>query len=74
MQLFSSAVVSLGHGTNDAQKTMGIIAVLLFTTGRLGPKFHIPTWVIIAAYSSISLGTLVGGGRSSKRWDYRSLT
>jgi PiT family inorganic phosphate transporter len=61
MQLFSSAVFSLGHGTNDAQKTMGIIAVLLYTTGHLGSEFHIPTWVVIAAYSSISLGTLFGG-------------
>ena len=66
MQLFSSAIFSLGHGTNDAQKTMGIIAVLLFTTGKLGPEFHIPTWVIIAAYSSISLGTLAGGWKVIK--------
>lgn len=66
MQLFSSAVFSLGHGTNDAQKTMGIIAVLLYTTGHLGSEFHIPTWVIIAAYSSISLGTLAGGWKVIK--------
>ncbi len=66
LQLFSSAVFSLGHGTNDAQKTMGIIAVLLYTTGHLGSEFHIPTWVIIAAYSSISLGTLLGGWRVIK--------
>ena len=61
LQLFSSAVFSLGHGGNDAQKTMGIIAVLLFTTGHLGSEFYVPVWVIIAAYSSISLGTLAGG-------------
>jgi PiT family inorganic phosphate transporter len=61
MQLFSSAVFSLGHGSNDAQKTMGIIAVLLFSTGFLGPEFYVPTWVIFAAYSAIALGTLSGG-------------
>ncbi len=66
MQLFSSAIFSLGHGTNDAQKTMGIIAILLYTTGHLGSEFYIPTWVIIAAYSSISLGTLLGGWKVIK--------
>lgn len=60
-QLFSSAVFSLGHGSNDAQKTMGIIAVALFTTGHIGSEFYVPTWVIISAYSAISLGTLSGG-------------
>lgn len=65
MQLLSSAVFSLGHGSNDAQKTMGIIAVLLFSTGYL-PEFQIPTWVVIAAYSSISLGTLTGGWKVIK--------
>lgn len=63
LQLFSSAVFSLGHGSNDAQKTMGIIAVLLFSTGNLGPEFYVPTWVIFAAYISIALGTLAGGKR-----------
>jgi PiT family inorganic phosphate transporter len=61
MQLASSAVFSLGHGSNDAQKTMGIIAVLLFSTGYLGTEFYVPLWVIIAAYSAIALGTLMGG-------------
>jgi PiT family inorganic phosphate transporter len=66
LQLLSSAVFSIGHGTNDAQKTMGIISILLFSTGRLGPEFHVPTWVIIASYSAISLGTLVGGWKVIK--------
>ena len=61
MQLLSSAIFSLGHGSNDAQKTMGIIAVLLYTTGHLGNEFYVPLWVIIAAYSAIALGTLAGG-------------
>ena len=61
LQLVSSAVFSLGHGSNDAQKTMGIIAVLLFSTGYLGPEFYVPTWVVFAAYTSIALGTLAGG-------------
>jgi len=66
LQLLSSAVFSIGHGTNDAQKTMGIISVLLFSTGRIGPEFHVPTWVIIASYSAISLGTLAGGWKVIK--------
>jgi PiT family inorganic phosphate transporter len=66
LQLLSSAVFSIGHGTNDAQKTMGIISVLLFSTGRLGPEFHVPFWVIIASYSAISLGTLAGGWKVIK--------
>ncbi|MBI3195096.1 MAG: inorganic phosphate transporter, partial [Ignavibacteriae bacterium] len=60
-QLISSAAYSLGHGTNDAQKTMGIIAVLLYTTGHLGSEFYVPFWVIIAAHTAIGLGTLTGG-------------
>jgi PiT family inorganic phosphate transporter len=68
-QLFSSACYSLGHGTNDAQKTMGIIAVLLFSSNIEMPiwlydksqGFYIPWWVIMAAYSAIGLGTLSGG-------------
>ena len=63
LQLVSAAAYSLGHGTNDAQKTMGIIAMLLFSTGRLGGTFHIPWWVIISCYLAIALGTLVGGWR-----------
>jgi PiT family inorganic phosphate transporter len=66
LQLLSSAVFSLGHGSNDAQKTMGIIAVLLYSTGHLGPDFYVPVWVIIAAYTAIALGTLAGGWRVIK--------
>lgn len=66
LQLFSSAVFSLGHGGNDAQKTMGIIAILLFSTGHLGSEFYVPLWVVIAAYTSIALGTYLGGWRVIK--------
>ena len=60
-QLVSSAAFSLGHGSNDAQKTMGIIAALLYSSGYLGTTFYVPTWVIFASYASIALGTLAGG-------------
>ena len=63
LQLVSAASYSLGHGTNDAQKTMGIIAVLLFSAGYLGNEFYIPVWVILAAHTAIALGTLAGGWR-----------
>jgi len=63
LQLVSAAAYSLGHGTNDAQKTMGIIAMLLFSTGRLGGEFYVPYWVIISCYLAIALGTLTGGWR-----------
>ena len=59
-QLVSAAAYSLGHGTNDAQKTMGIIAVLLFSTGHLGPEFYVPFWVIMAAHAALALGTMIG--------------
>src|SRR5213594_3260500 len=62
LQLLSAAAYSLGHGTNDAQKTMGIIAGVLFTAGYL-KTFSIPTWVILAAHTAIGLGTLSGGWR-----------
>ncbi len=62
-QLVSSGFLSLAHGLNDAQKTMGLIAVLLFTNHLIGPTFHIPYWVIISCYGVISLGTLAGGWR-----------
>ncbi len=65
-QLLSAAFYSMGHGGNDAQKTMGIIASLLFSAGLLGNKFYIPSWVIIACYSAISLGTMFGGWRIVK--------
>ncbi|HEV8143333.1 MAG TPA: inorganic phosphate transporter [Methylomirabilota bacterium] len=70
-QLVSAAAYSLGHGTNDAQKTMGIIAVLLFSTGHLGPTFYIPFWVILAAHAAIALGTLSGGWRIVKTMGMR---
>ena len=66
MQLLSSAVFSLGHGSNDAQKTMGIITILLFSTGYLTGEFHVPTWVIFTCYGMIALGTLVGGRKVIK--------
>jgi PiT family inorganic phosphate transporter len=65
-QLVSAALYSLGHGGNDAQKTMGIIASLLFSAGLLGNKFHIPFWVVIACHASIALGTMFGGWRIVK--------
>ncbi|TMA65351.1 MAG: inorganic phosphate transporter [Deltaproteobacteria bacterium] len=63
LQLLSAAGYSLGHGTNDAQKTMGIIAVLLFTSGHLGSTFYVPFWVILICHAAIGLGTLLGGWR-----------
>jgi PiT family inorganic phosphate transporter len=71
LQLLSAAAYSLGHGTNDAQKTMGIIAVLLFTTGHLGPEFYVPFWVVMAAHAAIALGTLAGGWRIVKTMGMR---
>jgi inorganic phosphate transporter, PiT family len=66
LQLFSAAVFSMGHGMNDAQKTMGIIAMVLFSRGMLGPVFHIPVWVEIICYTIIALGTMAGGWRIVK--------
>jgi PiT family inorganic phosphate transporter len=60
-QLVSSAAYSLGHGTNDAQKTMGIIAILLFSAGYLGHEFYVPIWVILSAHAAIATGTFIGG-------------
>ena len=65
-QLFSAALYSMGHGGNDAQKTMGIIASLLFSAGLLGEKFYIPFWVVVACYGAISIGTMFGGWRIVK--------
>ena len=70
-QLVSAAAYSLGHGTNDAQKTMGIIAVLLFTTGHLGTEFYVPFWVILAAHAALGLGTMAGGWRIVKTMGMR---
>ena len=71
LQLLSAAAYSLGHGTNDAQKTMGLIGVLLFTTGYTGPEFHVPAWVVLAAGAAIGLGTLSGGWRIVKTMGMR---
>ena len=65
-QLVSAALYSLGHGGNDAQKTMGIIAGLLFSAGLLGTKFYIPLWVVISCHAAIALGTMFGGWRIVK--------
>jgi len=66
LQLFSAAIYSISHGMNDAQKTMGIIALVLFSGGYLGPVFHIPFWVILLCYTVIALGTMSGGWRIVK--------
>ena len=63
LQFVSASLYSLGHGANDAQKTMGIIAVLLFSHGYLGSEFHVPFWVVITCQAAMGLGTLVGGWR-----------
>jgi inorganic phosphate transporter, PiT family len=61
LHVISSAAYSLSHGLNDAQKTMGIIAVLLYSTGYMQGEFHVPHWVAISCYIAISLGTACGG-------------
>jgi PiT family inorganic phosphate transporter len=66
LQLFSAAVYSTSHGMNDAQKTMGIIAIVLFSNGYLGETFHIPFWVEVICYLVIGLGTMSGGWRIVK--------
>lgn len=66
LQLASSAMFSLGHGGNDAQKAMGVIAVLLFSQGMLGPEFHVPFWVVISCQAAMGLGTLLGGWKIVK--------
>ena len=63
LHLISSATYSIGHGLNDAQKTMGIITVLLYSTGRLTGEFEVPHWVAFSCYIAIGLGTLTGGWR-----------
>jgi PiT family inorganic phosphate transporter len=65
-QLVSAALYSIGHGGNDAQKTMGIIASLLFSAGLLGNTFYIPFWIVFACYTTIALGTMFGGWRIVK--------
>ena len=66
LQLFSAAVYSLSHGMNDAQKTMGIITMVLFSSGYLSGSFHVPWWVVILSYLFIALGTMSGGWRIVK--------
>lgn len=61
LHLLSSAAYSISHGLNDAQKTMGIITVLLYSTGYLSGEFHVPHWVAISCYIAIAMGTLSGG-------------
>jgi len=70
LQLVSSALYSLGHGSNDAQKTMGIIWLLLIASGR-GDAEHLPLWVIVSCYVAIALGTLFGGWRIVKTMGQR---
>ncbi|MBC7579749.1 MAG: inorganic phosphate transporter [Tardiphaga sp.] len=63
LQFVSASLYSLGHGGNDAQKTMGIIAVLLYSQGYLGTEFSVPFWVVLSCQASMALGTLMGGWR-----------
>lgn len=66
LQFVSSAIYSLGHGMNDAQKTIGIIAILLYSKGLIDSSFNIPYWIIIMCYTVIALGTMFGGWRIVK--------
>ncbi len=63
LQFGSASLYSLGHGGNDAQKTMGIIAGLLFAQGHLGAQFYVPFWVVLSCQAAMALGTLFGGWR-----------
>ena len=63
LQFISASLYSLGHGGNDAQKTMGIIAVLLYSQGMLGDAFYVPFWVVITCQAALAAGTLFGGWR-----------
>jgi inorganic phosphate transporter, PiT family len=66
LQLVSAAAYSLGHGGNDAQKTMGIITALLYSTGQLHGEFHVPLWVVLISHGAIAAGTMFGGWRIVK--------
>ena len=66
LQFISSAIYSLGHGMNDAQKTIGIIAIVLYSKGLINSSFNIPYWIIIMCYTTIALGTMFGGWRIVK--------
>src|SRR4051795_11077060 len=63
LHLVSAGAYSLGHGLNDAQKTMGVITVLLYSTGYLHGEFAVPSWVALSCYVAMGLGTLTGGWR-----------
>jgi PiT family inorganic phosphate transporter len=65
-QLVSASLYALGHGGNDAQKTMGIIAVLLYSQGYMSGGFHVPFWVVLACQAAMAIGTLAGGWRIVK--------
>jgi PiT family inorganic phosphate transporter len=66
LQFISSAIYSLGHGMNDAQKTIGIIAIVLYSKGLINSSFNIPYWIIIMCYTTIAMGTMFGGWRIVK--------
>ena len=70
LQLLSAALYSLGHGGNDAQKTMGIIASLIYAAGWI-KTFHIPLWIVLSAHAAIAMGTLSGGWRIVKTMGQR---
>ena len=63
LQFISSSLLSLAHGGNDAQKTMGVITVLLYSQGLLKGSFHVPLWVVLSCQTAMALGTLCGGWR-----------
>jgi len=71
LQFLSSAFISLGHGSNDAQKTMGIIAILLYSSHLLGEHFYVPFWVVVVCNFVIALGTCFGGWRIVKTMGMR---
>ena len=71
LQLVSASLFSLNHGGNDAQKTMGIIWMILIASGSVGPKDSLPKWVVMSCYTAISLGTLFGGWRIVKTMGQR---
>jgi PiT family inorganic phosphate transporter len=71
LQLVSSSMYSLGHGGNDAQKTVGIIWMLLIASGHVGMKDPVPNWVVVACYVTIALGTMFGGWRIVKTMGQR---
>lgn len=66
LQIVSSFWYSLGHGTNDAQKTMGVISLTLFSNKMIGDTFYVPLWVILASHTAIALGTYFGGWKIVK--------